>query len=79
MMYIINKSIDSGKVPDIYKIARVVPLYKKGAHDLCLNYRPVSLSPSLSKILNSAVLRASIYRFNWFAVLIGDLVLVLSL
>ena len=55
MMYIINKSIDSGKVPDIYKIARVVPLYKKGAHDICGNYRPVSLLPSLSKILEKAI------------------------
>ena len=55
MTYIINQSILSGKVPDIYKVARVVPLYKKGAHDECGNYRPVSLLPSLSKILEKAM------------------------
>ena len=43
MTYIINRSIETGIVPSIYKLARVVPLYKKGSHGKCGNYRPVSL------------------------------------
>ena len=55
MTYIINRSIETGIVPSIYKLARVVPLYKKGSHGECGNYRPVSLLPSLSKILEKAI------------------------
>ena len=32
-------------------IARVIPLYKAGEKDLFTNYRPVSLLPQFSKIL----------------------------
>jgi len=33
------------------KIARVIPLYKSGAHNVLTNYRPVSVLPAFSKIL----------------------------
>ena len=55
MTYIINLSIKQGKVPLIYKIARIIPLYKKGAANKCDNYRPVSLLSALSKILKKAI------------------------
>ena len=35
------------------KIARVIPLYKVGEKDLFTNYRPVSLLPQFSKILEN--------------------------
>ena len=57
MTCIVNKSISEGKVPSIYKLARIVPLYKKGPTNDCGNYRPVSLLPSLSKILEKAICR----------------------
>ena len=46
---VINKSIRDGKVPLIYKQARIIPLYKKGPANQCGNYRPVSLLSALSK------------------------------
>ena len=55
MTLIVNKSIREGCVPAIYKLARIVPLYKKGPTDEWGNYRPVSLLPSLSKILEKAI------------------------
>ena len=55
MTHIINKSIKEGKVPLLYKQARIIPLYKKGAANTCGNYRPVSLLSALSKILEKAV------------------------
>ena len=33
------------------KIACVIPLYKSGAHNVFTNYRPVSILPTFSKIL----------------------------
>ena len=57
MTMIINQTIQEGYVPSIYKKARIIPLYKKGASDCCGNYRPVSLLPALSKIVEKAICR----------------------
>ena len=48
---IINLSITSGIVPKQLKIARVIPLFKSGEQDIFTNYRPVSVLPAFSKIL----------------------------
>ena len=48
---IFNLSITTGAVPNEMKIARVIPLYKSGAHNVFTNYRPVSILPAFSKIL----------------------------
>ena len=57
MTYIVNKSIEEGIVTSLYKLDRIVPLYKEGPTNDCGNYRPVSLLPSLSKILEKAICR----------------------
>ena len=49
---IINLSITSGIVPKQLKIARDIPLFKSGEQDIFTNYRPVSVLPAFSKILD---------------------------
>ena len=44
-------SIKSGIVPDKLKIARVTPVYKSGEKGFVYNYRPISVLPCFSKIL----------------------------
>ena len=51
LLYLLNLSICSGKVPDNLKIAKVIPVYKKGEHFLPGNYRPISLLNVIDKIL----------------------------
>ena len=46
-----NQIIHTGKFPRQLKIARVKPLYKKRDESSFSNYRPISLLPSISKIL----------------------------
>ena len=41
---IINDSSSSGVFPNSLKLAKVIPLHKKGATDFPSNYRPISLS-----------------------------------
>ena len=53
--HIVNLSIMSEVVPDGFKAARVSPLYKKGSRLDPGNYRPVSILPVLSKVLERAV------------------------
>ena len=52
---IINLSLQSGTVPKDWKTARVVPLFKKGKAEEMDNYRPISILPTVSKILERAV------------------------
>ncbi len=51
LTYICYLSFQTGKFPDKMKIAKVVPLYKTGDKHHFTNYRPVSLLPQFSKIL----------------------------
>ena len=52
---IINCSLRSGTVPLDLKSARVIPLFKKGKMDDMDNYRPISILPTVSKLLERAV------------------------
>ena len=58
----INKSLETGKVPTILKIAKIVPIYKAKDKQLLTNYRPISLLPNISKILEKVV-HKRIYTF----------------
>jgi hypothetical protein len=51
LVHIFNLSFRSGTVPRKLKIAKVVPIYKSGDKALPVNYRPISLLPTFSKIL----------------------------
>ncbi|KFM04688.1 hypothetical protein AS27_06807, partial [Aptenodytes forsteri] len=46
------------KVPDDWRLANVMPIYKKGRKEDTGNYRPVSLTSVLGKIMERFILRA---------------------
>ena len=52
---ICNLSIQSGVFPHMWKHARVIPLQKKKSQDDVNNYRPISILPIASKILEKHV------------------------
>ena len=52
---IINQSLHTGIFPDKLKIAKVIPLFKKGEPTLIENYRPISLLPAISKIFERVI------------------------
>uniref|UniRef100_A0A4W3J3J8 Reverse transcriptase domain-containing protein n=1 Tax=Callorhinchus milii TaxID=7868 RepID=A0A4W3J3J8_CALMI len=56
MSIIFQTSVDTGKVPNDWKIANVTPLFKKGGRENRENYRPVSLMSVVGKILECSVL-----------------------
>ena len=45
------------------KIARVIPLYKSGAHNIFTNYRSVSILPPFSKILEKKIMYKRLLAF----------------
>ena len=52
---VINKSLFNGEFPDLMKLAKVIPLHKGGLKNIPDNYRPISLLPMLSKVLERVV------------------------
>lgn len=52
---IFNSSLAAGEYPDIWKRARIVPIYKSGAKELITNYRPISILNVASKVFESLV------------------------
>ena len=55
LAYIVNLSLQTGVFPEEWKIARVTPIFKAGARDDLGNYRPVSILPVVSKLLEKVV------------------------
>jgi len=52
---LINETITSGIFPEVLKIAKVIPIYKKGDKMNPNNYRPIALLPVLSKVLEKVI------------------------
>ena len=55
LTYILNLAMLEGIFPDELKIAKVIPLFKAGDTSVFANYRPVSVLPSFSKILEKLI------------------------
>ena len=53
---LINKSFQSGIFPDIFKIAKVIPIFKSESRVLCNNYRPISF------LSNSKLIEKLMYK-----------------
>ena len=51
LKHVFNLSIETGVFPGKLKIARVSPVYKVGDNRDLTNYRPISVLPCFSKIL----------------------------
>ena len=52
---IYNESILSGEFPEIFKISKVIPIFKSGSISELGNYRPIAVIPSFSKVLERLV------------------------
>ena len=48
-------SITSGKFPGSCKLAKLKPIYKKGSLTEACNYRPISLLPLISKVIEKVI------------------------
>ena len=53
--HILNLSLENGEVPYDFKIAKITPLFKSGSTKELGNYRPISVLPIMSKILEKIV------------------------
>ena len=61
---LINQCLIEGIFPSIYQCATVIPLYKSGCKTNLNNYRPISILPTTSKIIEKIVNRQIVEFFN---------------
>ena len=61
MTEIFQMSLETGIVPEDWRTAHVVPLFKKGSKSKPSNYRPVSLTSVVGKLMEK-ILRDNIYK-----------------
>ena len=64
LTHVMNASIMQGVVPSQLKIARVIPIFKCDNPELFSNYRPVSVLPLFSKILEKLMFKRLINFVN---------------
>ena len=55
LSYIFNLSLSQGKLIEFFKLAKIVPVYKKGKKTDVNNYTPISLLYVFSEILKKLV------------------------
>ena len=53
--YLVNLTISTGVIPSEWKDARVTPIFKSGARNDENNYRPISVLPLVSKVMEHAI------------------------
>jgi hypothetical protein len=55
LSHLINISIKDNYVPSTWKIAKIVPLFKRGDSTDTTNYRPISILSTFLKVLEKAI------------------------
>ena len=56
--------LNTGIFPDELNIAKVIPLFKKDDPKLLKNYRPISLLPTISKVIEKIIFTQLSTYFN---------------
>ena len=66
LCHLFNLSLKTGFIPQQFKIARVIPLFKSGKKDDFGNYRPISIIPAFAKLFELIVNEQTRNFFNCF-------------
>jgi hypothetical protein len=69
LAHIFKASLVSGVFPDKMKLATVRPIHKRGDTQESGNYRPISILPALSKILEKLVYKRLMYFIKQYNIL----------
>ena len=68
LMHLFNV-FNNGLFPEVLKVCEVIPIYKSGDKTKVNNYRPISLLPSLSKVMEKLlVVRLTSSKCQWNSV-----------
>ena len=68
---IMQQSLDTGVVPTDWKIANVIPIHKKGDKTEPGNYRPISLTSIICKLMET-IIRSKMENYLYGNNILGD-------
>ena len=60
LTFLFNLSMSSGILPTCWKLGQITPIYKKGSRYITNNYRPISLTSILSKVMEKTIRKPSL-------------------
>jgi len=69
LKFLFNLSVLNGICPAALKIAKIIPIFKKGTHTCSDNYRPISILNTISKIFESIVAKKLSSFFNKYDII----------
>ncbi|CAG4977986.1 unnamed protein product [Colias eurytheme] len=69
IVHTINLCLDKGIFPSVFKKAIVRPIHKGGSRDSILNYRPISILSSLSKIFEKLLHKRLVNYLNKYNII----------
>ena len=55
LTYVINKSFETDKFPNLLKIAKIIPIFKSSDKTMVSNYRPISVLPVFAKVYEKII------------------------
>ena len=58
LAFLFNKTLETGEVPDDWKRANISSIFKKGAKNRAENYRPISLTSIVCKLMEKFIKQA---------------------
>ena len=59
---LLNKSFQSAIFPEIFKIAKVIPIFKCESQVICNNYKPISLFSNIGRLIEK-LMHKQVYTF----------------
>ena len=62
--HLVSLSLKLGYMPKSWKLAKIVPVHKKDSTDTPSNYRPISLLPTVSKVIEKVVANRITHHLN---------------
>ena len=64
LCHLINCSFNAGEFPKNMKLAKIIPIYKKGDKEDASNYRPIAITSSFSKVYEKVFLARLQHHFD---------------
>ena len=62
LAFLFKTYIETSQFPDLWKVARIIPIFKEGDKTEKSNYRPISVLPVISKLFEKLVFN-QLYRY----------------
>lgn len=72
LVHLVNRSFLQATFPDKLKISKIIPLYKKGDSEQLMNYRPIALSATFSKVFEYCFLERLLGFLDKYKILSGN-------